>query len=99
MIDIFAIRILIARETLEPFGDGVAAVCVRLPADLKEMAQEFRNELAKEGIVSSTLDALLADLQQNAEVATEVGEMIATFIGAATPERVGSFDVKPEVMQ
>jgi type II secretory pathway predicted ATPase ExeA len=97
--DIYAIRILIARETLDPFGNGVAAVCVRLPAYLKEMAQAFRDELAKEGIVSSALDALLADLEQNAEVATEVGEMIATLIGAATPERVGSFDVKPEVMQ
>ncbi len=98
-MDIYAIRILIARETLDPFGNGVATLCVRFPAYLKEMAQAFRDELAKEGIVSSALDALLSDLEQNAEVATEVGEMIATLIGAATPERVGSFDVKPEVMQ
>jgi len=99
MTELFALRLLMAEETVQPFGEGVAAVCVRFPAYTKEIAQAIRDHLVKLEVVSPTLNELLSDLDHNADVATEVGGMIATFVGHSTPERVGTLETKPEAMQ
>lgn len=99
MADIYEIRILMARETLDPFADGVAAVCIRLPYYLKEQVEALRAHLVKLEVNSATLDAILTDIEQNAAVANEVGTMIATLIGHAEPRKVGTLDTKPGAMQ
>lgn len=47
MNDLFEIRLIMEAELLEVFGDGVAAVCVRLPEYLEGQIAELKAHLAR----------------------------------------------------
>ena len=88
MDDLFEIRVIMAAETVNPFGEGVAAICVQLPQYLDQMLTQLNAHLVRLQINDPSVTAIVQDIRHNAEVAREVGEMISTLIGCATPARV-----------
>lgn len=88
MDNLFEIRVIMAAETVNPFGEGVAAICVQLPHYLAKRLNDLDAHLVRLQINDPEVAAIIQDMRHNTEVAREVGEMISTLIGCATPARV-----------
>jgi hypothetical protein len=84
----YKIEVHLSAENLNPFGGGVALLCIQFPAQTQSDILDLQCLLAMEPIPMEVVHSVLARMLSNTAMVIPVGAAIANTIGLCEPVRI-----------